>query len=380
MVTVNYRLGETEPSPSPSPSSGSLPPRQNGDLHARPFYKYPIPVHDTLAGFDWIQQTLQPAQLGVFGTHIGGALALMLALTEAQNVRAVAALEPVCDWVGLDEYCTVSLVGKDGGGGGNAQTEQVSRRKKKPAPADLVPLLEARERFFQVPERYFDAFASPVLFLRAAGRDVPGVFPRYLTGPQYPVPVLEVPDIPEQREEHAALWDIYMQDELLGNDYLDAEETADRERGGFSSNPAGHRDDGKVVVRRRKALSRWPPYGLDYGASGAGSSSRLGIGRLQITLPWVRIYARNDAAAHGRQMSVSGSGSKSETVLARQADEMVSVMRRACFWARERGYGVERVQLIPVDSDVSSTAVEDSAGEWLQNLLVQEEEVDDHRN
>ncbi|BDD56642.1 hypothetical protein MPDQ_000078 [Monascus purpureus] len=344
VVTVNYRLGDPK------------------EADTQSFYKYPFPIHDTLAGFDWIQQNLQPAQLGIFGTHIGGSLALMLALTEAQSIRAVAALEPICDWVGLDEYCTVSFIGKHG----DVQSIQVPRRRKKRtvAPPDLIPLLEARERFFTRPERYFDAFASPILFLRASGRDVPKTFPRYLTGPEYPVPVLEISDLPERRDEHAALWDVYMQDEEEG---LEGNE-------GEGSDMAHSVDEGKVV-RRRKALSRWPPFGLDYGLSGSGSnrsSSRLGIGRLQMALPWVRIYAQDSNAiiTPARQTSSHTLRSKGgSTVLAQQADEMVSVMRRACFWDRERSFGEERVQFIPVDNGMASVVIEEMAGEWLGDIL-----------
>lgn len=113
VVTVNYRLGNPK------------------EADTQSFYKYPFPIHDTLAGFDWIQQNFQPAQLGIFGTHIGGSLALMLALTEAQSIRAVAALEPICDWVGLDEYCTVSFIGKHS----DVQSIEVPRRRKKRGPS-----------------------------------------------------------------------------------------------------------------------------------------------------------------------------------------------------------------------------------------------------
>jgi alpha/beta hydrolase fold. len=159
-------------------------------------------VHDTLAGFDWIKTHLRPSQLAVFGTHIGGSLALMLALTEAQSIQAVAAVEPVCDWPGLDEYCTrestitttKTIAGVNNDTTASSTTTSKHKRqprKKSPAPPDLLPLLQARSKFFSTPERCFDSFASPILFLRSAGRDVPRTFPQYLTGPEYPVPVLK---------------------------------------------------------------------------------------------------------------------------------------------------------------------------------------------
>ena len=44
-------------------------------------------------------------RLGILGTHIGGSVTLMLALTEAKSINAEAALsKPVCDWTVVDEY------------------------------------------------------------------------------------------------------------------------------------------------------------------------------------------------------------------------------------------------------------------------------------
>src|SRR4051812_24026474 len=74
VVTVNYRLGETKQQISP-PLSTSSPQGQNetpdqtleaADTNPQPeTYKYPTPVHDTLAGFDWIQTNLQPPKLAI---------------------------------------------------------------------------------------------------------------------------------------------------------------------------------------------------------------------------------------------------------------------------------------------------------------------------
>jgi hypothetical protein len=179
VVTVNYRLGTGD---LVNKSGLISKPGQNSGKHGEepagpserkfpPFYKYPTPVHDTLAGFDWISQNLQPVQLGILGSHIGGSLALMLALTESKSLHAVTALEPVCDWVEFDEYCTIAP----------DENEDSSPRRVKwqqsMGPPDLVPLLQARERFFQTLERYFDAFASPILFLRSAGSYAPRKFP-----------------------------------------------------------------------------------------------------------------------------------------------------------------------------------------------------------
>ncbi|CEO60761.1 hypothetical protein PMG11_05307 [Penicillium brasilianum] len=353
VVTVNYRLGsvstpttsnedtnqnsvQTSPLPSSSPPSHSVSQSQSS------FYKYPTPIHDTLAAFDWIQTHLQPAQLGVLGSHIGGSLALMLALTEAQSVKAVASIMPICDWPGLDEYCTTEQLSASGGTTDQASqgksTKRASKKKahRVTAPTDLVPLLAAREALFASPERCFDAFASPILFLRSAGRDVPRSFPEYMTGPEYPLPVLKT-------ISRGTL------DESLSNpefDPLAAEEDEVSE----ASHP---------TVRRRKALSRWPPYGLDYGAGGRGWDGN-GVRRLQVTLPWVRVYVEG------------AEGKENGSVLAEQGEEMVSVMHRACFFGREKGFGERRVSL---ERDLgegglgTGAELEEKVGGWFKGIF-----------
>lgn len=351
VVTVNYRLGFTDAEAIISNSDNS---------RTRPFYRYPSPVHDTLAGLDWVLQTLRPEQLFVFGSNIGGSLATMLSLTESQHIHGVAAHEPVCDWTVLDDYCTIDseiLTGSGSTIGDDrsevimpegdesqpspaqpAQTKQPSKHRKKAAPFDLVPLLNTRKYLFETPSKYFDSFASPMLFLRSAGKDVPKIMPEYLTGPEYPVPVLKTP-ITE--EELIDLWDIQM--------HIKAESKSTE-----SATPVEERPS-----RRRKALSRWPPYGLDAGNDG-GSSRFMKPTRLQITLPWVRFFARlgssdesNDAMTNSIEHESASkpransrkSATENNSVLAMQAKDMVSVMRRACFWGEEAGNGEERVTL-----------------------------------
>ncbi|KAJ5196086.1 hypothetical protein N7449_006565 [Penicillium cf. viridicatum] len=378
VVTVNYRLGEiqTDISPSSDKSSISQEPIEAPDQTLGPSnpqltsYKYPTPVHDTLAGFDWIKTHLRPSQLAIFGTHIGGSLALMLALTEAQSIQAVAAVDPVCDWPGLDEYCTrestitttKEISGDNNDTTASSTTSKNKRqpRKKSPAPPDLVPLLQARSKFFSTPERCFDSFASPILFLRSAGRDVPRTFPQYLTGPEYPVPVLKENVRSTTAEQYAAsdnsIWD---QDVYPDMDTDDVDGI------------------GATVTRRRKALSRWPPYGLDYGLSGnTFSGPGDGIRRLEMALPWVRVFLREDGAALGSGSLSSSAiemkkkprdGGNGSTVLARQADEMVSAMRRACFWGREKGVGERRVTLSQVRSSGINEGEE--VGDWFKDVF-----------
>ncbi|KAJ5316814.1 hypothetical protein PENANT_c016G11837 [Penicillium antarcticum] len=376
VVTVKYRLGAAKQQKSLDSSTRS-PQGQNespdqalGPTSPQPeTYKYPTPVHDTLTGFDWIKTNLNPSKLGICGTHIGGSLALMLSLTEAQSINAVAATNPICDWPSLDEYCTTENTNTDTdldpGSNGKLVSQKPKRHsRKKTAPTDLVPLLEARSKFFTTPEKAFDSFASPILFLRSAGRDVPRTFPRYLTGPEYPVPVLQNTRTMTAAEAYDAaegsLWDRDVYPDGDGDEVNDLVGT---------------------VTRRRKALSRWPPYGLDYGVEGKRwSGPHDGIGRLEVTLPFVRVFTGEgvDFGGEGgvsegvsessvvRRGGKGKEGSFGNTVRARQAEEMVSVMRRACFWGREKGFGERRVVLSRALSGVDQSR---EVGEWFRDVF-----------
>ncbi|KAI6848501.1 uridine permease-like protein Fui1 [Hortaea werneckii] len=129
---------------------------------------YPQHIHDTLAGYDWIKTHLLPkrgilragraehiGRIAVSGEHIGGGLAAMLAVTECRigeaGVVAAALNNPIVDWVGLDD-------GKES----HPASEEME---------DL--LLTARDKLFKRPGHYFDSFASPVLFFRSPGKEVP---------------------------------------------------------------------------------------------------------------------------------------------------------------------------------------------------------------
>ncbi|KAI6858952.1 hypothetical protein KC338_g7489 [Hortaea werneckii] len=79
----------------------------------------------------------------------------MLAVTECRigeaGVVAAALNNPIVDWVGLDD-------GKES----HPASEEME---------DL--LLTARNKFFKRPGHYFDSFASPVIFFRSPGKEVP---------------------------------------------------------------------------------------------------------------------------------------------------------------------------------------------------------------
>ncbi|RMZ08743.1 hypothetical protein D0864_01667 [Hortaea werneckii] len=129
---------------------------------------YPQHIHDTLAGYDWIKTHLLPkrgilragraehiGRIAVSGELIGGGLAAMLAVTECRigeaGVVAAALNNPIVDWVGIDD-----------------------EKESHPASEEMEDLLStARSKLFKRPGHYFDSFASPVLFFRSPGKEVP---------------------------------------------------------------------------------------------------------------------------------------------------------------------------------------------------------------
>lgn len=135
-----------------------------------PAHPYPTPIHDVLAGYDWVLDNLLPkraisrpgradqvGRVAVCGELIGGELATMLGLTECRageaGVGAVGVRAPVVDWVALD--ATVK------GAGGGVVDE----------------LVKLRGKLFPKPGMFFDPFASPMMFFRTPGMDVPAAPP-----------------------------------------------------------------------------------------------------------------------------------------------------------------------------------------------------------
>ncbi|KAK2735008.1 hypothetical protein FQN57_001384 [Myotisia sp. PD_48] len=403
VVTVKYRLGRE---------------RVGGRQKT---HKYPVPVHDTLAGFDWVQENIKYDNFFVYGQHIGGSLALMLALTESRSITAVATEHPVCDWVGLDDYCITDIdnptekeetepeankelneASNEPEGDDELHARKRGRKKKgpTPAPADLVPLLEARKKIFRTPQNYFDPFASPALFLRTPGKYCPLTFPTYHTGPDYPIPELK-------RHVKTEADELYMTDILASINQPSPTEGAEieqikKEAKNWVIKP----------VQRRKVLRRWPPRGLDYGLDPYTPSFGESRKFQEVTLPPVRIYVgsstpdaqpgelpggsnEDDISARMNALGIEdpeheqstnndkkqdqdhrqrpprvprgsiGSVARSEgdSVLAHQSKEMVTLMHNACFWGRDKEAEQQKVDLVRIPLPSSSPTVVSSSTE-----------------
>ena len=259
---------------------------------------FPTPIHDVLAAFDWAVRHLTPtpavpqpsrrdaywreddakaspsatAKVGVVGTGVGGSLGLMLGLTECivnerACVAAVSVTNPICDWSDLEANSAASFTA------GIAGSKRASKSQNKSVaesstPAVDSPLLlptgvtnsSALDRRFLLhlrtssfppssPWKYFDPFASPLLFLRTPSKDVPG--PRSL------------------EDEFTRL--------MLADD--------------TDSQSKTESDGNKERQRRRKVPLKWPPPG----------STGMVMPRMKITVP--KDVGDNVIAAQGEEMT-----------------------------------------------------------------------------
>lgn len=186
-------------------------------------YQFPNPVHDVLFGYDWVLKHLVPnrsfvapgfndrlpARIGVYGEHLGGSLATMLALTECHikghRIAAAAVHEPILDWILPDG--TVQPVPAAG-------RSKKSRRSIKDDPtassyaALLQHLNDARKDLFKRPEHWFDSFASPLLFFRTPGVAIPKIGPADLPDEFAELSLLNQQDFMRQQLQLSAMSNI----------------------------------------------------------------------------------------------------------------------------------------------------------------------------
>lgn len=161
IVRINYRLG--------------------GEHH------YPTPIHDVLAGYDWVKDNVVSghARVGVCGELIGGGLASMLCLTENRmgrtRVAAAAVGNPIVDWVfpPAAPHPSTERDEHDAGARG-LQSKRKGNLLRRSwfqfAQSEDLPVMcikEVRDACFERSAAYLDPFASPVLFFRTAGADLP---------------------------------------------------------------------------------------------------------------------------------------------------------------------------------------------------------------
>lgn len=363
LVSVNYRLDTSPPDPE----------HDSSENH------FPTPIHDVATAFDYLTSSTSsfnhdqhaPPRICLIGNHIGGALATTLALTQPDDIHGLAITEPLVDWVVLDEIVEQLRGGDDSSEPETHTTGHESLRKKQRsryisrffgAPeAGLLDaaeeLIRLRSKLFKTPSAYFDPFASPILFLRAPGRDTP-----YATTVGDRMLQDMTPDEPDS-DSYGPYDDDWDQTSNLSPDssqpesVVQSEHLHGRPSSGFVSDINPHTENAATTrinhgqPRRRKVLRRWPS-----------------IGRPEdVLLPPVRIFLPPlpmipDVATSRSWPLQQGMAS----LLRAQSIELADLLRRACFYGRESGFAQDRVQLIEANAS-TSTGVDSHSGPPLES-------------
>ena len=166
--------------PSIALSSNATVVRLNYRLSAQ--HPYPNPIHDVLAGYDWITSHLcqgttsadgspkldQARRIGVCGELIGGSLAGMLALTEChtdeQGISAAILGNPIADWTSIfPVHEDMDAKGRTHSQLSKTKRSQASGASSQDSPT-IDSILRIRKTIFPKAAKFFDPFASPSLF------------------------------------------------------------------------------------------------------------------------------------------------------------------------------------------------------------------------
>lgn len=189
-ATIHYRWPQRG-HPAASSSNQESGDEQHGVSSDAPLH-WPTPIHDTLAGFDFVTRELAPPpdrtnghsklqrrDVYVYGSFLGAGLAASLALTEAHAnepmaVRGLLALNGVYNWTTfLPDHplnTTRQRLQQEIG------LDLAEFERREDTDRDLGMLKALLPCLFQQPGNLFDPFASPVLFFHTAGMMVPPSF------------------------------------------------------------------------------------------------------------------------------------------------------------------------------------------------------------
>lgn len=333
LVKINYRLGSLSP------------------ISPAEFAVFPTPIHEVATAFDYLTSSTsqfneneqEGPKICLMGTHIGGALAAMLALTEPNAIHALSMHEPMLDWVGLDEVLE-QLQTAETRSAALPKKTQAQRQAQKQAQrgrktgqlgmdnnsvlAAVEELIKLRSKLFKTPSAYFDPFASPMLFLRAPGRDTP----TGTAGDQI-ISNMGHDDVDGEYDDPDAFGpydDDWQQPSSLSMPHAPSSKNGTGVFGIKTSESPIHTPE--LPPRRRKVLRRWP------AVEDPDS----------VTLPHVKIFVQAPflPVSEGQPDSSNADVAEGHSALMRaQGSEMVELLRRACFIGREKSHAEERVKL-----------------------------------
>lgn len=130
---------------------------------------------------DHAEHSVETANIGVCGELVSGSLATMLALTECRptkgGVKAAAVGNAIMDWTSLfpasNNGIAPAVSYREATTSSNARHVSPEWSSNQHGPSlSKDGLLRLRSRLFTQPEKYFDPFASPLLFFRTPGCDL----------------------------------------------------------------------------------------------------------------------------------------------------------------------------------------------------------------
>ncbi|KAK4945617.1 hypothetical protein LTR10_015236 [Elasticomyces elasticus] len=349
LASINYRLGLQDAQTEPT--------------------TFPVAIHDVATAFAYVTSSTSrfnegqndPPKVCLMGSHIGGALATMLAFTEPNDIHALAAVEPMVDWVGLEEIVEQLRAVED--------TPRKRMRHKsnlrfgvddRSVVAAVDDLIKLRAQLFPTPSSYFDPFAGPMLFLRAPGRDTP-------LGNT----------VGDQMVKDLGLDET---DGGYGGDNLSRSMGDESNSASTSSATSPHVANATFVSdiitsattspqtppRRRKVLQRWPS-----------------VGRPESTLlPHVKVFVEALRDQPDTESPTIDARLGHSALMRAQGSELVELMRRACFYGREKGFAEERVQLNdhtaqpaeeassdPQSTSSTTSSMQGSAVKWAEDMF-----------
>lgn len=386
LVAINYRL-------SPAYVGSKLP---TSETH----FRFPQPIHDVSESFAYVVEHLVPSlftdqdwpQILLHGRHFGGALAAMLALTAPDEINAVAIENPILDWVMLDELTSKTGPDKSSKRKLSSATETLDFVDTRAAARQLM---EMRTKLFPNPSHYFDPFASPTLFLRAPGRDTPrthaeavGLFHETTEQGGAQDDWIALADIDEYPDgDSKQPLDLHPASDTATESEADTIAEAEGSFGPYDddlpppnqplshdssasalssppTSPSSNKSDVATesqtasdsqprAIRRRKVLRRWPP-----------------VHRSEdVSLPYFNVLVS------GRPMDDRSNSSDTDNlnsamqeILRMQGVEFAELLKRACFFGRERSVADERVEFTEIQPG-DSVGPSQVAMEWLRKKI-----------
>lgn len=139
-------------------------------------FEFPTPTHDVTIAYDTIVKKLctPKTRIGVYGRYIGGTLATSLALTEnkkrsSSSIAVLATSNAIYNWTNIPAAEVVL-------DNNSHLTGIKDERNRALAAEERRDAVIMRKRLFHSPSECFDVFASPILFFRNAGVEVPDEF------------------------------------------------------------------------------------------------------------------------------------------------------------------------------------------------------------